>query len=74
MGRRPELPRGDAWRGAGIAWTMTAELLAAILVWGLIGAGMDRLVGTGKLFLAIGMVLGAATGIYLVYVKHGRDE
>ena len=66
--------RGDAWRGAGIAWTITAELLAAIAVWGLIGAGIDHLAGTRKVFLAVGMVLGAGTGIYLIYVKHGRDD
>lgn len=72
MGRRPQ--PGDAWQGFGTAWTIIAELLAAIGVWGLIGWGIDRLVGTEKVFLAIGLVVGAGAGIYLVYLKHGRED
>ena len=57
-----------------MAWTIIAELLAAIAVWGLIGWGIDRLLGTEKVFLAIGLVVGAGAGIYLVYLKHGRED
>jgi hypothetical protein len=35
---------------------------------------IDRLAGTGRLFLAIGMVVGAAGGIYLVYVRYGKSD
>ena len=51
-----------------------AEMLSAMAVWGLIGFGIDHLAGTGKLFLAIGLLVGTGAGIYLVYLKHGRDD
>jgi F0F1-type ATP synthase assembly protein I len=71
MARPPE--RGP-WSGFGTAWTVISELLAGIGVWGAIGFGVDRLVGTEKVFLPIGLVLGAAGGIYLVYLRHGRED
>jgi ATP synthase protein I len=72
MGRQPR--RGDAWSGFETAWTITATLLAGLLVWGGIGYLADRLVGFRWLFLPIGMVVGMAGGIYVVYMKYGRDH
>ncbi|MGH2740768.1 MAG: AtpZ/AtpI family protein [Actinomycetota bacterium] len=72
MARRPE--GGDAWGGYGTAWTVISELLAGIGVWGAIGFGLDALFDTEKVFLPIGLVLGAAGGIYLVYLRHGREK
>ena len=66
--------RGDAWSGVGIGWSITATMIAGILVWGGLGYLVDRLVGTTHVFLAIGMVLGAAGSVYLVYWRHGRGE
>jgi ATP synthase protein I len=65
--------RSDSWSGFGIAWSITATLLSGILVWGGLGWLVDRLVGTEKLFLPIGMVVGIGASIYLVYLRHGRD-
>jgi F0F1-type ATP synthase assembly protein I len=65
--------RGD-WSGYGTAWAVTGTLLAGILVWGGIGYLLDRLADTGRLFLAIGMVVGVAGGIYLVYIRYGRND
>lgn len=66
--------RGDAWRGAGTAWSITGTLLAGILVWGGIGFLVDRWAGFDGLFLPIGMLIGLAGSIYIVYVRYGRDE
>jgi ATP synthase protein I len=66
--------RPDAWSGYGTAWAVTGTLLAGILVWGGVGYVVDRLAGTAPLFLAIGLVLGAAGGIYLVYLRFGRED
>jgi hypothetical protein len=39
-----------------------------------VGYLIDWLVGTGKVFTAIGMVAGAAGAVYLVYVHYGRGD
>jgi F0F1-type ATP synthase assembly protein I len=65
--------RGDAWSEMGTAWALTGTLLAGILVWGGAGYLVDRLVGLRWLFLPIGMLVGAAGAIYLVYLRYGRD-
>ena len=65
--------RGD-WSGYGAAWAVTGTLLAGILVWGGIGYLIDRLADSGQLFMAIGMVVGVSGGIYLVYVRYGRND
>lgn len=72
MGRRPQ--GGDAWSGYSAAWSIIATLLAGMLVWGGIGYLIDRLVGTVKVFLPIGLIVGTAGGIYLVYLRHGREN
>jgi F0F1-type ATP synthase assembly protein I len=64
----------DAWSGFGTGWAATGTLLAGILVWGGIGWLVDRLAGTEPWFMAIGMLVGAGSGIYLVYVKFGKDQ
>lgn len=58
----------------GTAWALTGTLIAGILVWGGVGYVVDRLLGFRWLFLPIGMVIGAAASIYLVYLKYGRDD
>jgi F0F1-type ATP synthase assembly protein I len=72
MAGRPR--RGSAYEGLGTAWSITATLLAGLVVWGGIGYLVDRWLGTGRLFVAIGLILGAAGGIYLVYVRYGRED
>jgi len=66
--------RGDAWAGMGIGWAITSTLVAGMLVWGGIGLLVDRLVGTSHVFLALGVVLGAAGGTYIVYLRYGKGE
>ena len=61
------------WSGYGTAWTIIATLFSGILAWGGIGWLLDFLVGTTKVFLPIGMVVGIAGSIYLVYLRYGRD-
>src|ERR671918_1592893 len=72
---RPMPPPGRSdWSGFGTGWAATGTLLAGILTWGGIGWVIDRLANTGRLFLAIGLLVGAAGGIYLVYLRYGRDD
>ena len=70
---RPPDPR-DAWGGMSVGVAISAYLLAALAVWGGVGYVIDRLAGTGRAFTAVGMVIGAAAGIYLIYLRYGRQR
>ncbi|HJV05531.1 MAG TPA: AtpZ/AtpI family protein [Actinomycetota bacterium] len=70
----PRPHRGSAYEGIGTAWNIIATLLAGMLVWGGLGWLADRWLDTGRLFTAIGLLVGTAGGIYLVYVRYGRDD
>jgi hypothetical protein len=73
MARRPD--PGTTW-GAGwsTGFGISATILGGIAAWGGIGVLVDWLAHTGKVFTAIGMVVGAVGAIYLVWLKHGRDR
>jgi len=60
-------------RGDEFVWSLVGSLVAGPLVWGLIGMGIDHLVGTTRVFLPMGVVLGFITSIAVVYVRFGRD-
>jgi ATP synthase protein I len=66
--------RGDAWAGMSTGWAITSTLVAVMVVWGGVGLLLDRLVGTSHVFLAIGVILGAAGGTYIVYLRYGKGE
>jgi F0F1-type ATP synthase assembly protein I len=67
-------PPGNPWAGIGVGWAVTATLAAGIAVWGGLGYLVDRLLGLRWLFLPVGVVLGAAGGIYLVYLRYGKGD
>lgn len=62
------------WSGVGAAWAVTSTLIAGMATWGGVGYLVDRWLGLRWLFLPIGLVLGVAGGIYLVYIRYGRDD
>lgn len=64
----------NGWSGYGTAWAVTGTLLAGLVAWGGIGYLVDRLAGTYPLFTAIGLIVGVAGGIYLVYLRWGREQ
>jgi ATP synthase protein I len=67
--------RDGAWAGIGIGWAVTATLVGGILVWGSLGYLADRLLGINpRVLTAVGIVLGAAGAIYLVYLRFGKGE
>jgi F0F1-type ATP synthase assembly protein I len=45
-----------------------------MLALGGVGWLFDKLVGTDHVFLAIGIVLGGASGVYIVYLRYGKDD
>ena len=50
----------------GIAFRLVTELLAAVIVGGALGWGLDRIFGTGPLLLIVMFMVGAAAGIFNV--------
>ena len=56
----------------GALWSIVGYLLSGLIIWGGIGFGVDRWLGTNY-FLLVGMLLGAGAAIYLVWLRFGRD-
>ena len=55
------------------AWGMVSTLVAGPVTWGLIGAGIDLVLGTHRVFLPIGIVLGFVVAFYITYFRYGRS-
>jgi len=67
------VPSRTPWSGFGTAWSVTTTLVAGIAVWGGVGFLLDRLIWSRFVLTALGVVVGAAAGIYIVYLRFGRD-
>ena len=72
-------PRGplpeDAGRpglGESVAWNVTANLLAGVLLGGGAGWGLDRWLGTDYL-VGVGLLLGIALTLYYVWLRYGTQ-
>ena len=64
----------DPWTGVSAGWATISYVLGGLAAGGLLGFLLDKLLGTAKVFLAIGMVAGAAGGIYLIYLRFGKGD
>jgi ATP synthase protein I len=72
--RSPSSPRGDdEAAGASQGWVALSYLIGGIAVWGFIGWLVDRWLHTGGIATAIGAVLGAAGGVYLIVRRLAPD-
>ena len=69
----PQRPRDDNEHAAGAnqGWTAVSYLIAGIVVWGFVGWLIDRWLHTGGIATAIGAVIGAAGGVYLIARRFG---
>jgi F0F1-type ATP synthase assembly protein I len=64
--------KNEAWSGMGTGWAITSTLVGGIATVGGLGFLLDRFLDTGSGFTALGIVLGAASAIYIVYLRYGR--
>jgi F0F1-type ATP synthase assembly protein I len=69
--RPPHRPRDDDEAPSGQGWTAVSYLIGGIAVWGFLGWLVDRWWHTGGIATAIGAVLGAAGGVYLIVRRLG---
>lgn len=60
--------------GEQVAWSVMATLIAGPLVYGVVGWGVDTLVGTNRVFLALGVLVGFVLSTFIVYMRYGRDS
>ena len=70
----PSKPRGDDGQNppdTGMGMTAVSYLLGGMLVWGLIGWLVDRWLDAGGIATGVGVVLGAAGGVYLIVRRLG---
>lgn len=65
---------GGLVEGESIAWSVMSTLAAGPLLYGLVGWGLDRWLGTSRVFVALGIVLGFVLSFYIVYARYGRDS
>lgn len=62
---------GEGAAGAGQGWTAVSYLLTGMLVWGVVGWLVDQRFGTDGIATAVGTVVGAAGGVYLIARRLG---
>jgi len=66
-GKRGEVRQVEAPNSKlGIAFRLVTELMAALIVGGAIGWGLDRLFGTGPFLFIVMFMVGIAAGIFNV--------
>lgn len=66
--------RRDLWNGLDQSSIMSVEFIAAILVWGGIGFGLDRWLGTRPWLMGIGVLVGFGAGLYLIWLRSSKDQ
>jgi ATP synthase protein I len=74
-GDQPPKRSDDPFRepsGPGQGWTALSYLIGGMAVWGFAGWLVDRWLDTGGIAIGVGVLVGAAGGIYLVVQRLGQ--
>lgn len=66
--------QASAWTGDHVATSVLSTLLAGPVFYGLVGWGLDALLGTSRVFLPIGVIVGCLFSFYIVYMRYGRGD
>jgi ATP synthase protein I len=56
----------------GTGWAITSTLVAGMVTVGGLGYLLDRILGTRSVLTAVGIVIGGAAGVYIVYLRYGK--
>ena len=68
MPRTADQAKRELARSMGDGWTYVADLISATAVWGAIGYGFDRLLGTWPILFSIGIFIGHGWGIWMIWM------
>lgn len=60
--------------GEGLVWSVIGTLLSGPVVWGGVGAILDRRLDSAPMYLALGLILGFGLSMYIVYMRYGRES
>ena len=71
MSEQKPRPEDGQREFADVAWSVPSYLLSGMIIWGGIGWLLDWWLGT-RGFVAVGIVLGAAGGIWLVWLRYSK--
>lgn len=71
---RPSGAYSGLMSGMTHAWSMVAYLVSGIVIWGGAGLVLDRALGLEPVFLVLGVLVGHAAGVYLIYVRWSEQE
>lgn len=66
--------RKEASSGSDTGWAVVSTMIGGIAVWGGLGFLLDKWLGTAHVFFTVGVFLGTAGSIYLIWLRYGRDE
>ena len=66
--------RSEASSGADTGWAVVSTMIGGIAVWAGLGFLADRWLGTAHVFFTVGVFLGTAGSIYLIWLRYGKDE
>lgn len=73
----PDVPKGseDPFRrkGEADAWNAFSYVLSGMLVWGGVGWLVSRWLGSTA-WIGLGLMVGTAAGIALVWLRYGRSQ
>jgi F0F1-type ATP synthase assembly protein I len=61
----------DAASGANMGWTALGYLIAGMAFWGFIGWLVDQWLGSGRIAMAVGVIVGMGAGVYLTVRRLG---
>ena len=73
MSEQKPRPEDGQREFADVAWSVPSYLLAGMAVWGGIGWLLSWWTGWPWL-IPIGLIIGVALAVYLVYVQYGRHS
>lgn len=64
-----QLPSNDQGPPSQDPWRAFGYITAGVIVYGLVGFGLDRWLGT-RFLVAVGIIAGAALGVYMTWARY----
>lgn len=66
--------RDDPRAGMDTMWAVASTVPGGAVVMGGAGYLADRFFGTGGVLTAIGFLIGTGLGLYIIYLRYGKEQ